>query len=278
MSLDSYLHFRMKDGARNANETIHVINSGPLGFWYQVKTANMSQLFNQGMGILFTNLETIINNVVYSEGLAAQYLTDYKSVNEQLFLPADIPETLARALWSDITFGMADKANFGYWLDAASRSLYSPHAQKLGVYFGLTTSQLSAILDYLQQAMNSLKSIVFDNYYCKDGSDCNGFNLAARQMMTSEITNKTPPVKGVLPSESLCGKNATCEGGMPEISIYYEKVFRKDHPEQEFANLTFSPELGKRWFKHSYPELNRNEDSILHFGNLEALYNNGTLY
>jgi hypothetical protein len=75
--------------------------------------------------------------------------------------------------------------NLGYWINAAKDGLFSPAAQKLGVYFGLTTSQLSAVLDFFSDAIKSLESIVFDNYYCKDGSECSGFNLAARQMMTS---------------------------------------------------------------------------------------------
>jgi len=38
-------------------------------------------------------------------------------------------------------------------------------------------------------------------------------------------------------------KNKTCNGNFPEISVYYEKVFRKEHPDEEFANITFSPSL-----------------------------------
>jgi hypothetical protein len=75
------------------------MNAGPLAFWYQVKTINMSQLFNQGMGLLFTNLEDIITNVVASEGLTAQYLSNYSIVNKEVFEPADINEKLAKALW-----------------------------------------------------------------------------------------------------------------------------------------------------------------------------------
>jgi len=42
------------------------------------------------MGILFTNLETIIKDVVLAQGIAAQYLPDFPTTWAGLFSPADI--------------------------------------------------------------------------------------------------------------------------------------------------------------------------------------------
>jgi|JI6StandDraft_1071083.scaffolds.fasta_scaffold12639_3 hypothetical protein len=109
------------------------------------------------------------------------------------------------------------------------------------------------MLDYFGRVIETLNGVVFDNFYCGDGSECSGFRLAARQIVTSGVTNNTPPVKGIVPAETLCLKNSTCAGGLPEISIFYQKIFLPAHPGEEFANVSFDPSLAEGWFRHSKP-------------------------
>lgn len=99
--------------------------------------------------------------------------------------------------------------------------------------------------------MSTISSVSFDNFYCNGGQNCSGFHLAARQIATSGVTNSTPPVKGIDPTITLCMKNRSCEGSFPEISSYYQKVFRPQNPGPEFDNITFPAELAEKWFFHS---------------------------
>lgn len=138
-----------------------------------------------------------------------------------MFAPADISEEQALKIWNDITYGLNNQDNFAPWIIAARKGIVSEDAQKLGVYFGLTSSQLSSVMAFLGRVIRTLNGVVFDNFYCGDGTECSGFRLAARQLATSGVTNNTPPVKGVVPSETLCLKNLTCKGGLPEISVFY---------------------------------------------------------
>jgi hypothetical protein len=102
-----------------------VVNAAPLGFWYQLKHANKSQLFNQAMGILFTNLENIIKDVVLAQGISAAYMPDFNTTYNTMFAPADIDINKAKLMWDDITFGLSNQDNMAPWIIAARKSLFS---------------------------------------------------------------------------------------------------------------------------------------------------------
>ena len=60
--------------------------------------------------------------------------------------------------------------------------------------------------------------------------ECSGQYLAKKQMAQSWVTNNTPPVKVILPEVTVCVANTTCSGFFPELSSFYEKVYRQRYP------------------------------------------------
>jgi len=51
---DYWLYFDLLNETRNVNEKSNVINVGPLGFWMQLDTTNITSFTLQGFGGLFT--------------------------------------------------------------------------------------------------------------------------------------------------------------------------------------------------------------------------------
>lgn len=76
--------------------------------------------------------------------------------------------------------------------------------------------------------------------------------------------------------------NSTCEGYFPEISAFYQNVYLERFPDKN-STLSFDPEWMKnvvdynRSIEKGY-DYNTAEDCLFHIGNLDALWDNGTLY
>lgn len=110
---------------------------------------------------------------------------------------------------------------------------------------------------------------------------CDGRELAVRQMASSYITQDTPPVSSITPTDTICTDNATCNGFYPEISSYYSNVYMKEHPESD-PFLTFPVEMVRKWLDYNPDrikgEYNRAESALLHVGNLDSLFSNGSCF
>ena len=88
---------------------------------------------------------------------------------------------------------------------------------------------MTYILGVFKEYVESLEELIFENHYCLNvtGVECDGRELAIRQMAESYITQNTPPVSSIIPTDTICRDNVTCNGFYPELSSYYTNVYLK---------------------------------------------------
>ena len=100
-------------------------------------------------------------------------------------------------------------------------------------------------------------------------------------MAVSYVTYNTPPVSSIVPTDTICTDNVTCTGFYPQISAYFNNVYVKKHPEVD-PYLTFDIESVRRLMDYNPENIpnqyNKAEYALLHIGNLDALWQNGTAY
>ena len=75
--MKDWLHFDIHEDSRNMEEKIKIINLPSLGYWYSLKNSRESQVFIQGLSLLFTNIEDSLVETVIGQGIFSQYLSDY---------------------------------------------------------------------------------------------------------------------------------------------------------------------------------------------------------
>lgn len=89
------------------------------GYWARMKSARPTLVLQQGLSLLFTNLEKSIIPNLYGSGLSQQYLKDNETLFTNLLSPSGISINSTNFLWNDPAYGMSDKENLGFWAIAA---------------------------------------------------------------------------------------------------------------------------------------------------------------
>lgn len=116
---------------------------------------------------------------------------------------------------------MGTQDNIGYWVQAAQTSFsgsnlgFSNDAINLKDYFTLTDEQLFFVLAKFKNYITSIQRLIIKNHYCEGIANCNGRELAIRQIAESYVTRVVPPVGDVAPSDTICEANVTCAGYFP---------------------------------------------------------------
>lgn len=123
---------------------------------------------------------------------------------------------------------------------------------------------------------------MLENSYCVNQTQCNGRYLAYQQFSTSYVTRNPPPGKTIQPNDTICLSNSTCKGYFPELSAFYKNVYLERHPESD-STLEFDPEWMRNLVNYNDSiveglDYNTAENCLFHIGNLDALWENGTLY
>ena len=83
-------------------------------------------------------------------------------------------------IWEDVAYGMSDKNNIQFWVDAAESSFkdgkltFSTTALFLKDYFTLTDSQLISLLYEMQTYTKSIYNLIITNHYCVGIENCDG--------------------------------------------------------------------------------------------------------
>ena len=81
---------------------------GNLGYWSTLKAARPTLILQQGLALLFNNMEQSIMPTLLGTGINSQYLTDINAAINSLFKPAGIDSSNYYFLWEDPQYGMSD--------------------------------------------------------------------------------------------------------------------------------------------------------------------------
>lgn len=92
---------------------------GNLGYWSTLKQARPTLLLQQGLALLFTNLEASLIPTLLGSGINQQFITNSSSLYSSLLSSAGISKDNTEFLWSDPAYGFYDKENVGFWATAA---------------------------------------------------------------------------------------------------------------------------------------------------------------
>jgi pterin-4a-carbinolamine dehydratase len=65
------------------------------------------------------------------------------------------------------------------------------------------------------------------------------------------VTNNTPPVNDIKPTDTICENNSTCLGHYPEIKAYYDNIYQHVHKD-DYDKLTFfDVEIVRLWLDYN---------------------------
>ena len=74
---NDWLYFTQFEGTKDFDEKFHVVNVGPLGFWYQLDLVGMPTFALQGFGGLFVQLNETFKTQAIGQGVSSQFLVNY---------------------------------------------------------------------------------------------------------------------------------------------------------------------------------------------------------
>jgi hypothetical protein len=72
------------------SEQVSILNLGNIGYWSTFKNARPTLILQQGLALLFTNLEQSVGPTVIGSGIAQQFLTNKTTAYRALLSPAGI--------------------------------------------------------------------------------------------------------------------------------------------------------------------------------------------
>lgn len=210
---------------------------GNFGYWSTLKQARPTLLLQQGLALIFTNLEASLIPTLLGSGLNQQFLTN-SSVYSSLLAPAGISKINTDFFWSDPAFGMSDKENLGVWAQASIECYeneyksfsFSRDAIMLKNYFAINDIQMQTLMEKMYTYVKTLRSLLLENHYCVGVSmkDCTGRYLGVAQMADGWVTANTPPVSTISPNDTICDDNVTCHGLYPEPFAFARNIFKAD--------------------------------------------------
>lgn len=282
--------------SRDLDSPVTILNMGNLGYWSTLKAARATMILQQGLALLFTNMEQSILPTLIGTGINSQFLPNSSSAINSLLAPAGVENENFDFLWSDPSYGMSNPENLGEWAQAAFESFnnsqntyqYSRTANMLKNYFVLSDSQLQALMEKINSYVTNLNHILVENHYCAamNLSECTGRYLAIAQMADGWVTASPPPVSTITPNDTICDNNATCKGYYPELYAFEKNVFWGSESARKVpqnAEITFKREQVEGWFNYNKSitnglDYNTAEDCLLHIGNLDQIWAWGVDY
>jgi hypothetical protein len=105
---------------KNLDEEVSILNMGNLGYWSTLKTSRPTLLLQQGLALLFTNLEQSLIPVLIGSGISQQFLQNRSLAISALLSPSGISSDNFDFMWSDPTYGLSDSENLGFWAESAT--------------------------------------------------------------------------------------------------------------------------------------------------------------
>jgi hypothetical protein len=111
-----WLHFGLLPYSRNVNESIHVLNLAPLGFWNQIDSVGISTFALQGFGGLFVEMNNTIKKQAIAQGAASQFLKNYGDL-KHICIQNLIMENHCNWIWKDQLFGLSNANHWQVWID-----------------------------------------------------------------------------------------------------------------------------------------------------------------
>ena len=202
-----------------------ILNMGNLGYWSTLKQARPTLLLQQGLALLFTNLEASLIPTLLGSGINQQFLANSSALYSSLLSPAGIAKNQTDFMWNDPRFGLSDEENLGVWAQAAVDCFendsgdfeYSEDAIMLKNYFALSDTQLLSLMQKMYTYVKTIKQLLLENHYCAQISmnECTGRYLGVAQMADGWVTGNTPPVSTIVPNDTICDNNVTCVGKYP---------------------------------------------------------------
>jgi hypothetical protein len=85
-----WLRFAEWNESRDLDEKVSFLNMGSLGYWARLKSATSTLLLQQGLALLFTNMESSIIPTLIGQGISQQFLPNSSVMYSSLLSPAGI--------------------------------------------------------------------------------------------------------------------------------------------------------------------------------------------
>lgn len=76
--------------SKSLDQKVSLLNMGNLGYWSTLKSARPTLLLQQGLALLFTNMEQSLIPTVIGSGINQQFLKDINITKHSLLTPAGI--------------------------------------------------------------------------------------------------------------------------------------------------------------------------------------------
>jgi hypothetical protein len=207
------------------DESVSFLNMASLQYWAKLKKIRPAVLLQQGLALLFTNLETSLIPSIVGSGVTQQFLKNSSATFASFLSPAGIHNNNTDFMWSDRLYGLSDKKNVGFWTQSAvdcfensqNSFTFSSGANTLKNYFALTDGQTKFLMEKMYGYVRSVTKLLLYNHYCAEVSEeeCTGRYLAVAQISDGWVTSHTPPFSALIPKDTVCADNVTCEGKYP---------------------------------------------------------------
>ena len=109
MKVRDWVRFSEWYESKSLDNKVSILNMGNLGYWSTLKQARPTLLLQQGLALLFTNLEQSLIPTLIGSGINQQFLKDSSSLYSTLLSSAGISKENAEFMWSDPVYGFYDK-------------------------------------------------------------------------------------------------------------------------------------------------------------------------
>lgn len=88
-----WLRFAEWAESKDLDEKVSILNMGNIGYWSTIKTARPTLLLQQGLALLFTNLEESVIPMLIGSGISQQFLPNASITFSSLLSPAGISKS-----------------------------------------------------------------------------------------------------------------------------------------------------------------------------------------
>ncbi len=92
MKIRDWVRFQEWNESKSLDEKVSVLNMGNLGYWSTLKGARPTLLLQQGLALLFTNMEQSILPLLIGTGINSQFLPNSSIAVSSLLVPAEIEQ------------------------------------------------------------------------------------------------------------------------------------------------------------------------------------------
>ena len=106
VKVKDWLRFGEWTESRDLDTVVNILNMGNLGYWATFKAARPTLILQQGLALLFTNMEQSIVSVLIGTGINSQFLPNKTSAVNALLLPAGVEAENIDFLWTDLSYGL----------------------------------------------------------------------------------------------------------------------------------------------------------------------------